>query len=202
MVRTALASSVIVAVLAIVAGALTPGYSHMSQFISELGATGAPYSLWVRFGGFLPAGVLLLVFCVTALRVLPRTRDVVLGMLGLALYSGGYLVAVAFPCDPGCRPQEPSTSQLIHNAGGLIGYLVAPAFLFMLARAARAWPGSAMLVTAGYTASAVALVGLVTLTPSSVLVGVSQRALELAVLGWVVLLGIYLARLDGRQPGK
>ena len=190
----ALSCAGVVALFVLVAAALTPGYSHVSQFMSELGATGTTYELWVRFGGFLPAGLLLLAFCFVALRALPRTPGVVLGLLGLAVYAAGYLVASVYPCDLGCRPEEPSTSQLIHNIGGGLGYILAPAFLLTLARAALAWPGAAKLVVAGYVAAAVALAGLLTLSPSSDLVGVSQRALEVAVLGWVVMLGFYLWR--------
>lgn len=176
------------------AAALTPDYSHVSQFISELGATGAPYELFVRLAGFLPAGLLLLAFSALAFRAIPRSRSVSLALFGLALYAGGYLVAAAFPCDAGCRPAEPSTSQLIHNAGGLVGYVVAPVFLFTLARAARNWTGATRLTGAGYVASSVALVALLTLSPSSGVVGLSQRALELAVLGWVAMLGMYVAK--------
>ena len=185
---------VVIAVTAIVAGALTPDYSHLTQFISELGATGAPYEWWVRLAGFLPAGLLLLAFSILAYTALPRSGQVTLSLVGLALYAAGYLVAAAFPCDLGCRPIEPSTSQLIHNAVGMVGYLVEPAFLFMLAREARSWPGAGGLVVAGYVASAVALVGLLTLSPSSGVVGLSQRALEAAVLAWVAMLGVCVAR--------
>ena len=174
--------------------ALTPGYSHLSQLISELGATGAPYSLWVRLGGFLPAGLLLLAFCVLAFNVIPRSRPVSISLFGLALYAAGYLVAATFPCDAGCRPEEPSASQLIHNAGGLVGYLVAPIFLFTLARVVCSWPRATGLANAGFFAAVVALVALLTLSPSSEFVGLSQRALELAVLGWVAMLGMYLAQ--------
>ena len=184
----------IVTLFVVWAAALTPDYSHVSQFISELGATGAPYERLVRLAGFLPAGLLLLAFSALAFRAIPRSRSVSLGLFGLALYAGGYLVAAAFPCDAGCRPAEPSASQLIHNAGGLVGYLVAPVFLFTLARATRGWPGASGLTGAGYVASAVALVALLTLSPSSGAAGLSQRALELAVLGWVTMLGVYVAR--------
>lgn len=188
------ASFGVMVVLVGIAGALTPGYSHVSQFISELGATGAPYEWSVRLAGFLPAGLLLLAFCFLARRALPRSHGVTLGLIGLALYAAGYLVASAFPCDLGCRPTEPSKSQLIHNAGGLIGYLLAPVFLFALAHAARRWPNAGHLVVSGYCASALALIGVLTLSPSSGIVGLSQRLLETAVLGWVVLCGLYLAR--------
>ena len=196
---TALLSFVAIFLLVVVGAAFTPGYSHITQFVSELGATGAPTEAWVRFGAFLPAGALMLIFCWGALRVLPRTGSVVLGLCGLALYAVGYLVATIFPCDLGCRPAAPSMSQLIHNLGGLVGYFVAPASLFLLARDARVWPGAARVVVAGYIAAAVALAGLLTLSPTSPVVGISQRALELAVLGWVVMLGCYLLQQSRAQ---
>jgi hypothetical membrane protein len=57
---TALACFVVMALTVVVAGALTPGYSHVSQYISELGARGAPQEWGVRLAGFLPSGILLL----------------------------------------------------------------------------------------------------------------------------------------------
>lgn len=191
---TSLSSLVVMVLVVLVAGAFTEDYSHVSQFISELGARGAPHEWSVRFAGFLPAGVLLLSFCVFAYKALPRSHGTSLGSLGLALFAAGYLVAAAFPCDLGCRPSEPSASQLIHNAGGMLGYLLAPLFLFTFAREARAWPGAGGLVIAGYVAAALALLSLVTLSPGSPTVGLSQRVLEASVLIWVALCGRYLAR--------
>ncbi|MEJ0087884.1 MAG: DUF998 domain-containing protein [Pseudomonadota bacterium] len=190
---------VVMALMVVVAGALTPGYSHVSQFISELGARGSPYEWPVRFAGFLPSGVLLLAFCGFAFAALPRSRGAALGLLGLAVYAVGYVVAASFPCDLGCRPETPSTSQLIHNAVGLLGYLLAPAFLLALARAALAWPDAGRLVVAGYVASGAALVGLLTFSPSSPAAGLSQRLMECAVLAWAVLCGGYLAKQSIRS---
>jgi Protein of unknown function (DUF998) len=186
----------VVVILVVVAGAFTPGYNHIAQLISELGASGSRYGWPVRFAGFLPAGLLLLSFCFFAYRLLQKAKGTTFGLIGLAIYAAGYLVAAAFPCDLGCRPNAPSTSQIIHNAGGLIGYLLAPAILFALARAARTWPAAGHLVVAGYLASALALLGLLTLSPSSPAAGLSQRLLEASVLGWVAMCGHYL----GRRP--
>lgn len=187
-------AGVVVVLMTVMAGALTPGYSHVSQYISELGARGAPWEMAVRFAGFLPAGMLLLGFCVLAHRALPRSRDVTWGLAGLAVYAAGYLVAAVFPCDPGCRPAEPSLAQAIHNAVGLFGYLLAPLVLWRLARAARSWPAAGRLVLAGHLAAGCALVALLTLSPSSATVGLSQRLMEAAVLAWVLLCGLYVAR--------
>ncbi|MEM1128065.1 MAG: DUF998 domain-containing protein [Bacteroidota bacterium] len=187
-------SLAVVILLVVIGGASTPGYRHTSQFISELGATGAPVEGWVRLGGFFPAGSLLLLFCTVAFRTLPRSRPLSFGLLGLAVYAAGYLVASFFPCDPGCRPAEPSTSQWIHNVGGLAGYVLAPAFLLALAFAVRRWPRASGLAAAGYVAATAALLGLLTLSPDSDVVGLSQRLLEASVLSWVLLLGLYCSR--------
>jgi len=195
---TSIASLLVMALMVVVAGAYTPGYSHASQFISELGATGAPHEWGVRLGGFLTTGLLMMTFCISAFRSLPRSRISTLGIVGMTLFSIGYLSSAAFPCDPGCRPSQPSTSQVIHNVVGLVGYLVAPAFLLALARAARAWPGGIHLVTTGYIASAAALIAILTLSPSSPWVGLSQRLLEFAVLGWASLCGLYIAQRPAR----
>lgn len=190
-------SLAVMVLMVLLAGWFTPGYSHVSQFISELGAREAPCEWSVRLAGFLPMGVLSLSFCQSAFLSLPRSRAMVMGLAGLAIFAAGYLVAAAFPCDPGCRPSEPSTSQIIHNAGGIIGYVLAPAFLFCLARAARSWPGAGILAVAGYVASVLALFALLTLSPSSPTAGLSQRLLEASVLAWVALCGRYV---DKNRP--
>ena len=48
----------------VVAGALHPEYSHLSQFVSELGAAGAPNPGILNFGGLVPAGVLTFLFAI------------------------------------------------------------------------------------------------------------------------------------------
>lgn len=191
---SAVASLSIVSLMAVLAGGAVSGYSHLSQFISELGARGAPYEWPVRLLGFLPAGVFLLAFCYFAHKALPRSRATSIALLGFAIYAAGYLVAAAFPCDLGCRPRSPSASQIVHNIGGLAGYLLAPAFLFTLARQARSWPAAQALVLFGYLASGVALVGLLMLDPSSPVAGLGQRLLEGAVLVWAVASGQYISR--------
>ena len=190
----AAASLGFVALLALLAGAAVPNYSHLSQFISELGAREAPYEWPVRLFGFLPSGVSLLVFCFLAHSALPRSRATSVALMGFAVYAAGYLVAAAFPCDFGCRPRHPSTSQIIHNLGGLAGYLISPAFLFTLARQARAWPAARAVVFSGYVSSGLALIGLIMLDPSSPVAGLGQRLLEAAVLTWAVVCGHYISR--------
>jgi Protein of unknown function (DUF998) len=189
---SALLSAALIALLTLMAALATPGYSHMSQFISELGARGAEHEYAVRFLGFLPAGICLFVYCIAARHSLPTTRSTTAAFVGIGLYALGYITAAFLPCDLGCRPPQPSLSQALHNLIGLAGYVAAPWFLFTLARNARSWPKAKALVSWGYVAAAIALAGLLTLSPGSPFVGLSQRALETAVLSWVVMNGLYV----------
>ena len=178
----------------VIGGAAYPDYDHAAQFISELGARGAPHAALINRAGFLPAGILTCAFAVLAWRVLPRSASATLGCVGLLLFSVGYVGAGFFPCDPRCRPTEPSLSHLLHSGFGLPGYLLAPATLLLLGLAARQWPGAGALRVLGLAGAPVALAGLLGLSPESPVVGVAQRALEGSVLLWVAGCAWYLRR--------
>jgi hypothetical protein len=202
--RIALVSAVLgllcALMLAVLGGAYFPGYSHSAQFISELGARGAPHEQFVRWFGFLPAGISILLFTAAAFVALPRSTLTTVGLLGVAIYAAGYVAAAFFPCDPGCRPVQPSLSQVIHNVAGLAGYVLAPAFLVALAWSARRWPAGGLLVAVGFIAAALSLLGLLSLSPKSPYVGWSQRLIEASVLLWVLMCGWYL-RGFGKNAG-
>ncbi|MDF0731552.1 DUF998 domain-containing protein [Pseudomonas entomophila] len=100
-----------------------PGYSHLEQAMSQLGAVGAPthgFSAWVNN---YPLGVLFVLF---ALGVARRFADSPLALLsaalillhGLASFATGY-----FACDQGCAPAQPSASQQLHNLAGWVMFV-------------------------------------------------------------------------------
>jgi hypothetical protein len=182
--------------MVIVGGATFPSYSHISQFISELGANGAPFGEAVSYAGFFPAGVLICAFAVFAWRAAPRSALSTIGFIGIFLFSIGYIAATFFRCDFGCRPEEPSFSQTMHNTFGLLGYLFAPLCLLLLGLAARKWPNAGFVSLLGFVAAATSLMGLMTMAPESPFAGLSQRVIEASVLGWIVACALYL----GRQP--
>ena len=178
--------------LTLLGGATFAGYSHLSQFISELGATGAPREHLIRFAGFLPTGVFMCLFAAGAFVALPRSPVKALALVGVVLYAMGYVAAAFFPCDPGCRPPQPSLSQVIHNLVGLVGYLLAPLFLLAFGVAARRWPGGGFLAVASFVCAAFTLVGMLTLSPQSSYAGVSQRVIETSVWVWVIICAWYI----------
>ncbi len=183
----------ILVVMIVAGGAAWPGYSHYSQFISELGATGAPHGRLVSLGGFLPIGLLLTLFAVLAIFIEPRSGLRTAGFLCLALFATGYTGAAFFPCDAGCRSVTPSASQMMHNLFGLGGYLAAPVGLVLLGISARTWPGGRPLFPLAIVCAVLATGGFLTMvdTPFG---GLSQRILEAAVGVWILACAFTLRR--------
>ncbi len=176
----------------VIGGATFPGYDHVSQFISELGASGAPRGFEVSWYGFAPIGALMIAFAASAWLAAPRSVLSTLGFIGIFLYAVGYLGTAVFPCDYGCRPEQPSVTHQMHLLFGLPGYLFAPLILLLLAFATRRWPNAGWLFVLGIVAAIGALGGLITFDESSPLVGLSQRVIEASVIGWIVACGLYL----------
>ena len=111
-----LAASFFLAIATFVGGRCRQGYQHARHTISELGEYGSAHTRLVSLGVFLPVG---LVFAIVAL--LLRTDHAQIAGLSCAI-AIGYLVAAAFPCDPG-SPLVGSARQSLHNLGGAIEYV-------------------------------------------------------------------------------
>jgi hypothetical protein len=190
---SAILAYAILAIMIVAGGAAWPGYSHYSQFISELGGTGAPHGRLVSLAGFLPVGLLLTLFAGLAIFIPPRGVLRTLGFLCLVLFAAGYTGAAFFPCDAGCRSVDPSPSQVLHNLFGLLGYVAAPPGLVMLGLAARKWPGGGHLLPLSIVCAVLAAGGFLTMvdTPFG---GLSQRILEAAVGVWILACALALRR--------
>src|SRR5262249_14096753 len=81
-------------------GALDPGYSHVRQYISELGEAGRPYAavltIWCLMWGILFAG-----FAIALGRGLGGRKGSWLGPGALLIMGASSIVVGVFPCDPG-----------------------------------------------------------------------------------------------------
>lgn len=116
---------------------LQPEYSSAQNYLSELGAVGAPNAPIINTFGFAPVAIsslMILVYCAV------KKDWGCAGHIGAALLafglSTGYLIAVFFPCDLGC-PVQGSARQSVHNLAGLIQYPMGVVGLFMIGRAIR-----------------------------------------------------------------
>lgn len=135
---TGIGAPLVLGVAVLVGGWLYPGYSHVSRFISELGATGAPHPAVLDFGGLIPAGALTVAFAVAMYRTYrPGTALAVSSSL-VALAGMSRLIAGIFPCDPGCSLEAMSSSARIHALAGLTAFVSGMAAPFLFAVAMRA----------------------------------------------------------------
>jgi hypothetical protein len=174
-------------------------YSHIAQYISELGASGAANACWVAAAGFAPTGAFVLAFLVFASGVFPVSRGKTAGVLCLGAVGLAYLAAALFPCDPGC-PSSGSRAQSLHNFFGLLEYLGAFAGLLLLGAAFRKSALWRALSSACFVSAISVALGLgAMLVPGlEALRGISQRVAEAAIFVWVGYASVFLLRL--RQP--
>ena len=99
---------------------LRPGYSQISNTISELGEDGAAHAHVVAFGFFLPVG-LAVWLALWLLRRETPARGVSRVLFALSCLGTGYVVSAFFPCDPGA-PLLGSWRTLAHNVAGFADY--------------------------------------------------------------------------------
>ncbi|NQD73795.1 DUF998 domain-containing protein [Pseudomonas sp. CM27] len=145
-----------------------PGYDHLQQAMSQLGAAGSPTSSWSPLVNNFPLAAL---FALFAWGLARRWRGSKLALLsaGLVLLHGvGSLGTGWFPCDQGCAAAQPSTSQQLHNLSGLLMFLS-----LTLASALWAWLGNRL---AG--SRALALFSLACLVLAIVTAGLMGQAVE------------------------
>jgi hypothetical membrane protein len=170
----------------VIAGLFYPQYSHKTQFISELGATGSPHGDYVNYLGFIPTELFILGFVFSCFLVLVKTKRNVTGLAFIAVYGLTLGIAALFPCDFECKPDEPTMSHNIHMLSAFPGYLCAIIAIFIMS--------SNTLLAAQFKAfkmisiaiGCLCLYAFLNLDPNSNLVGSYQRFLELLLYSWFI----------------
>lgn len=177
-----------------------PGYDHLRQFMSELGAAGAPTGPMVNAWGYVPNGVLVTIFCLLAAWILRGSALAVTACLLLALNGVGMTGAGVYPCDFECSRSDPSTSAMLHDQFGLMGYLCAIFGVSLAALWARR-SQAPWLAPLGLATVIISLVGVVAIVADVEMAGLFQRTMEAALALFMVALGWALMRgLRGAPP--
>ena len=176
-------------------------YSHISQYISESYAIGTPYGIYMRVLGFIPSGILITLFAVSASKFLPKSNLLKIGLISFGVFYGigGVLVGV-FPCDSGCNKEfiDPSISQIIHNLSGALTYLIVPFSILLIAISARKWNNGKTISTIGLICGVNAFVfsALLTSDPTGEYIGLFQRLTECSFLFWLISFSFYIKKLN------
>lgn len=185
--------------LVLIGGARYPGYDHASQFISELGATGAVDGWGISWIGFLSIGVLVGAFCLISAWLM-RSRIVgLIGWLLLAFNAYAYLNSVWFRCSYECAGETPA--QVMHNLVGALGYLAGCIGLVLAGLSARNSKAS-WLVALGIVCAILSFVGLFGLGSTTELRGAFQRLTEVSIAVFMLAFGWALATERVGKPDK
>lgn len=104
-----------------IGSAIKPGYSQISNFVSEYNAIGTPWAGTLTYAGFVATAGLLSGFLASAAPLMDVSRASRLGSWLLWSVPASYLLAAIAPCDAGC-PIEGSTSQRMHNFLSVVTY--------------------------------------------------------------------------------
>ncbi|MEN1727348.1 MAG: DUF998 domain-containing protein [Pseudomonadota bacterium] len=114
-----------------IGAAIKPGYSQLSDFISEYNATGTAWACVLTYVGFAVMTVLLSIFLWLASSLVEARGLSRVGTWLLWAFPASYLIAVVAPCDAGC-PVEGSNSQMLHNLLGVVTYFAMGVGVFLL----------------------------------------------------------------------
>ena len=175
------------------AGAAYPGYSHVSQYISELGATGAVTGPAVSWWGFVPSGLLVAAGCLIGAWLARRNGLAIAVWLGLGWYGVSLAAAGVYPCEFECGRADASFNALMHDLFGGTGYLTGILALPLAALVARR-EGRTGLAIMALVCAVLATVGFAGVIAEAEPGGVIQRILEGSVDLFILAFGWTLIR--------
>ncbi len=161
-----------------------PGYSHASQFISELNASGTAFAWQAGWLGFVPFGLSILLLAWRATPLLPLRGIGRVGVWLVAAMEAGAWIGSAFaPCDVGCPIDgSGSTSQQLHNLLGGGTYLGTTLGVVLIAISPGLRAGSRLLLAMAVVLWFVLFGAMVDPAFANVR-GVLQRAAEVILYG-------------------
>lgn len=188
------ASLLILAVVIFAAPFGYPGYDALSQYVSEMGATGTATGASVSTA-FVVSGLLLVAFWLLCAAVFPRSPLAVIGFILCALNGAGLFFGGVFPCDFECAVEGASASGMLHELLGGLGYLLGVAGVFVLAIASRGWPGGPRLFPLGLVCGTAAALMIPIIGPEFPWHGAAQRVLEAAFATWTIAVMIAVSLL-------
>ena len=172
---------------------LRPDYSHVNQFMSELGEAGGHFAWVMNYLGFMiPAGLILMFALVLRVR-LPRTTLNLLGTTLLAVFAVSMFFAGVFSCDVGCPVSDRSSDQKLHDLFSIIAFPALTAGVFIcglsLSRTAN-WRRFGVYSLATAVSSLVLLVAMVQSESSRDGTGMYQRLYLGVLFLWLMAMSV------------
>jgi len=186
----------------LVAAALRPDYSHVANFISELGASGTTNAALMNYVGFVPAGLMLAAFGVALAWAVPKQRFTLAAAALVTLFGSGVAASGFISCDAGCPQAAGSLENTIHNAIAPIAFLCLIAGSATLGICFRRLPAWRAFSLYSLLTSAFALCFLGALASSldtRELTGLWQRLLLAVLFPWCAVIGLHAFQVASRS---
>ncbi len=183
--------------------ALRPEYSHVTQFMSELGESTGPHAALMNFLGFIPSGLFLAAFGVSLASLRPHTRLSFAATALITVFGLGIVGAGVYSCDPGCPRQGLSSEATVHQVVSIIAFIAGVFGIALWAYQFRELPAWQSLWRYSAATSAAALVLLLILNASvesRAFTGVWQRLFLLTLYVWCAVVGHRVFR--SLAPGR
>lgn len=150
---TGAGASAVFAVALLLFSAATPGYSNVTNAVSELGIGGTrPALAWNLFGFILP-GVLIMIFSLAVFRGLRAVRGAAFPAVLVALTGAGWTGLGVFPADEGFRPTFATTLHFVMVSVNYLPFVLCAFAMPIVLRREQAWRTWVVFsVVAGLTA--------------------------------------------------
>ena len=196
------AGPVLFTVAVVVSASLRPDYSHLTNFISELGASGTPHAALMNYAGFIPAGLLIAASGVALAAILPRRRLPWISAALVTLFGLGLAASGAVSCDPGCPRSGGSLESRIHDIIAPVTFLsliVGAGAFGIYARRDVMWRPLSVysLLTSAWALCL--LIGLAASLETRTLTGLWQRLLLAVLFLWCAFAGWHASRHPARD---
>lgn len=183
-------------VLVVVNGAITPGYSHVGDFISMLGAVGAPYAP-IQTMNFAVFGSSILALSLGIHDWFGDGRRPRVGTVLLGIFGVGVVLAGVFPANPAAPD---STTAVLHDVTSTVAFVTGVTGVGLVSRRTGGddrWPSyryepivTLVVVVVTFAGFMVSVVG------DSAVVGVTQRVFIGVLTLWLVMQSYRLYRLS------
>ena len=103
-------------------GSLRPEYSHLTQYVSELGERGSTTEQMIRYAGFVPTGLMHVAFAAMLYVAFKGERLAGVAATLLAINGLARIGAGIFPCELGCAGPRILLSQKLHSFSSGVGF--------------------------------------------------------------------------------
>ena len=189
---------ILFAIVEITLGLFQPTYNHAAQYISELGATGAPNAIIMNVGLFL-LGILIIAFAFGLYLGINEGRSSKIGPTLLAVSGAGFMATGLFPCDPSCVNVTFTGKMHVVSARiAWIGMILALLFIAQRFKKDRQWRSYRL-----YTVATALVTLILALMLLFIRIDGWMGALQRVFLGvrllWIEVVAIKLLRLHTRS---